>query len=60
MEKSVVNSFRIIGWINFIGDSARGVVLPILWPMCLQLGEFAKSHAIHFSLIILTYRGHSR
>lgn len=31
-------SVAIIGYITFVGDSARGLVYPALWPLCESLG----------------------
>lgn len=31
-------SVAIIGYITFVGDSARGLVYPALWPLCEKLG----------------------
>jgi ceroid-lipofuscinosis MFS transporter 7 len=31
-------SIAIVGFITFVGDSARGVLYPALWPQCQYLG----------------------
>ena len=31
-------SIAIVGFITFVGDSARGVLYPALWPLCQYLG----------------------
>lgn len=33
-----LSSLLVIGYITFIGDAARGVLFPALWPLCQQLG----------------------
>ena len=32
------SSVAVIGLITFVGDSARGLIYPALWPLCLALG----------------------
>jgi len=31
-------SMVIIGFVTFVGDSARGILFPALWPLCQKLG----------------------
>ncbi|KAJ1407864.1 hypothetical protein B484DRAFT_454153 [Ochromonadaceae sp. CCMP2298] len=35
-------SMAINGYVTFIGDAARGVLFPALWPLCQSLGIRAK------------------
>jgi MFS family permease len=30
--------FVIVGYVTFLGDCARGILYPILWPLCQHLG----------------------
>jgi MFS family permease len=45
LEKDVAYSFLVVGWINFLGNCARGVILPVLWPLCEELGGNYKDLA---------------
>jgi hypothetical protein len=27
-------SYIIVGLVTFVGDSARGILFPVLWPLC--------------------------
>ena len=31
-------SFCIVGLVTFVGDCARGILFPALWPLCQDLG----------------------
>lgn len=31
-------SVHIVGLVTFVGDSARGILFPVLWPLCQYLG----------------------
>src|ERR1700722_18878305 len=31
---------RIVGLVTFVGDAARGLLFPALWPLCSKLGIF--------------------
>ena len=31
-------SMIIVGLVTFVGDSARGILYPALWPLCQELG----------------------
>ena len=34
-------SMIIVGLVTFVGDSARGILFPALWPLCQELGGSA-------------------
>lgn len=33
------SSLLVVGLVTFIGDCSRGVLFPVLWPVCERLGE---------------------
>ena len=35
---TVDTSVAIVGLVTFVGDAARGILFPVLWPLCESLG----------------------
>lgn len=41
-------SMIIIGLVTFVGDSARGILFPALWPLCQALGGNKVDLGTHY------------
>lgn len=38
IESEINSSVAIVGLVTFVGDCARGILFPVLWPLCQSLG----------------------
>ena len=47
-------SVTIVGLVTFVGDCARGILFPVLWPLCQSLGgtksDYGDQMHIYFGL----------
>lgn len=51
-KKSLMNISTVtIGYVTFVGDSARGILFPALWPLCQQLG----GNKVHLGFLVAIF-----
>jgi MFS transporter, ceroid-lipofuscinosis neuronal protein 7 len=50
-EIKITYSIYVIGYISFLGDMARGVIFPVLWKLCENLG----GHTTDLGYLIATF-----
>lgn len=51
-KKSLMNMSTVtIGYVTFVGDSARGILFPALWPLCQQLG----GNKVHLGFLVAIF-----
>ncbi len=48
-NSSVDVSVAIVGLVTFVGDCARGILFPVLWPLCQSLGGTHVDYGEHLS-----------
>ena len=41
-KKLMSPSMLVIGWVTWVGDCCRGILFPVLWPLCHKLGGTKK------------------
>ena len=49
LHSAKAKSLAIVGIVTFVGDAARGILFPALWPLCQHVGMQNMPSFLHIS-----------
>jgi hypothetical protein len=49
-------SYAVVGLVTFVGDCARGILFPVLWPFCEELGKVFSRYLQRNDLLKSVFR----